>query len=78
MENGVNVAEILDLGLSGVLMFLLLRREGRFDALIDRVLGYLEQAKRERHSLRNEVQSLKLAQEKGGGGNNNEQQWPEP
>lgn len=59
----LTLVDVLDLGLSGVLLFLLLRREQRFDGLIDRILRYLEEGRVQRHKLANEVQTLKTGQD---------------
>lgn len=64
----LTLVDVIDLGLSGVLLFLLLRREQRFDALIERILGYLEAAREQRHKMASEVTALKLQVQKQNNG----------
>lgn len=57
------LTEILDLGLSGVLLFMLWQLWNRFTALTDRLFVYLEEAKQDRHNLRAQITASNLAQQ---------------
>lgn len=63
----ITLVDVIDLGLSGVLLFLLLRSEGRLDRLLERILGYLEAAREQRHKMQSEVTALRLQVDKQNG-----------
>lgn len=63
----LTLVDVIDLGLSGVLLFLLLRVMDRFDKLLERVLSYLEAAKEQRHKMATEMTALKLQVQKQNG-----------
>lgn len=62
MEN-LTVKDIVDLGMSGLSVVGLYLLWGRLNQVTDRLFGYLEIARQERHQLRNEVQVVKQGQE---------------
>lgn len=52
--------EILDLGLSAVLLYLLTSERSERKAMTDRIFGYLEEARRKRHEMANALTSAAL------------------
>lgn len=63
MEN-LSLKEIVDLGATGLQIVGLWLLWQRLNVLTDRLFAYLEDARKERHALRNEVQVVRTGQEK--------------
>lgn len=60
----IDITKLFDFGMSGVMLFMLAKLWSRHNALEDRLFGYLEGAKRDRHALKAEVAALKLKTDK--------------
>lgn len=71
MEN-LSLKEIVDLGATGLQIVGLWLLWNRLNLLTDRMFAYLENARQERHALRNQVQGLSLEQDKRKRGIDNE------
>lgn len=59
----LTLKEVVDLGFSGVSLLGLWLLWTRLNLLTDRLFAYLEDARSDRHKLRNEVQVMRTAQE---------------
>lgn len=62
MDN-LTLKDILDLGVNGLSIVGLWLLWGRLTVVTDRLFSYLEQAKDERHKMRNELQAVKTSTE---------------
>jgi hypothetical protein len=61
---GWTIKDILDIGLSAVLLFLLINERTDRKAMTERIFGYLEAAREQRHKMAQDLTTARLRAER--------------
>lgn len=56
----LNLKDVIDLGMTGILLYMNRDLWKRLDALTDRLFTYLEEGRKSRHENKNEIAALRL------------------